>query len=422
MGPRLPTPLRSAVAVTVVALALLMLAIALARPQVAAIAAALLLGAALGRSRGGAAARAPGQVTVLAPGAATGPVTGPGEDPVAAAGVHRSTLVVTGGPVRVRIAAPHHPDQQALLGVGSYPVEMRTARTGPLAPLRVDAVALTPEGDGEQEVTTTWGERLVVEPSTLPVHDLAVPTHLTGLTGPHRSRRRGEGEDLHDIAPFATGDRLRSVDWRVTARLGTRDPRVGTQLYVRRRRADAEAAVVVVLDSRDDVGPEVATWAGGGAATSPQESTSLDLARQAAASYVRAAIERGDRAGFADLANRTAPVRPAGGRRQLDRIVQAIARCTPRGEPAPLVRAPQVTAGALLIVVSTFLDEAPAVAALEWGRLGHQVQCVDVLPRLRLAGVGGELALATRVLMLERSRRLQRLTAAGLRVRHWTPQ
>ena len=71
--------------------------------------------------------------------------------------------------------------------------------------------------------------------------------------------RPGDGMELRDIRPFQSGDRLRRVDWRVSLRAaaaagGTLAP--GT-LHVRERHAEADADLVLALDTRLDVGREV---------------------------------------------------------------------------------------------------------------------------------------------------------------------
>ncbi|MEK8229022.1 DUF58 domain-containing protein [Oerskovia sp. M15] len=131
---------------------------------------------------------------------------------------------------------------------------------------------------------------------------LPLPHQLDGLTGPHTTRRLGDGTELRDIHPFAPGDRLRRIDWRATAR---RSPRLET-LYVRRTHATAEATVVLVLDSRDEVGPDVTTWEERPAAHAPGDL--LDIARDAAASVAQTTLDGGDRVGLEDLGRVRRPV------------------------------------------------------------------------------------------------------------------
>src|SRR5674476_1666873 len=66
------------------------------------------------------------------------------------------------------------------------------------------------------------------------------------------------------------------------------------QLYVRRTMALGEAAVVLVVDSRDDVGPDPTTWSGI-RSIRPDDATSLDLARQAAMTVAEGYLAVGDR-------------------------------------------------------------------------------------------------------------------------------
>ncbi|WP_454300124.1 DUF58 domain-containing protein [Salana multivorans] len=395
--------IRSATAVAVVALGLLLAGVALGRPALVAVVAPLLV------------------VPITARRRPAEPVPGPPQlrierDPVP--GTHTTVLVPPSGETRVRVSLPGYPEVFALLAADPVAVTFESARTGVLPPLRVDSVPVTADGERESAPVTTFAPGLVVEPARRPVSSLPTPHHLVGSTGIHRSRRRGQGEDLLDIALFAPGDRLRSVDWRVTARRGTTNPLVGTQMWVRRHHADAEAVVVVVLDSRDDVGIDVRTWAGGQGSALTQP-TSLDVARQAAASYAQVYIEQGDRVAFADLGHRTRPLRPGAGRRHLERIVQAITRSSAVGEPGRLVRAPQVTTGALVVVVSTFLDEAAAAAATSWVRAGHPVLAVDVLPPTHLGSLSGAERVAARLVLAERRQRLRDLAATGISVEQW---
>ncbi|PWD50283.1 hypothetical protein C8046_06005 [Serinibacter arcticus] len=145
--------------------------------------------------------------------------------PDAPAGHHRGLLSVAGdgGDRRLRVAVPGYTSASALIAAGgTATADVRSARTGPLELFRVDHAGLD---DGvETPPAVVPALRVVVEPGTERLGLLPLPDQLVGLTGAHTSRRRGDGDDLHDIAPFRSGDRLRRIDWRVTARRGTTDP------------------------------------------------------------------------------------------------------------------------------------------------------------------------------------------------------
>ncbi|MCB0912727.1 MAG: hypothetical protein KDB60_14030, partial [Propionibacteriaceae bacterium] len=188
-------------------------------------------------------------------------------------------------------------------------------------------------------------------------------------------------------------------------------------LYVRRTFADGEAAVMLVVDSRDDIGADPRTWRRFGEQR-VDEPTSLDLARHAAASIARALVEHGDRVGLVDLALDARPLPPASGRRHLRRILHGLALSHPVGEPGARVRPPQVSADALIYLFTTALDDASAQLVRTWRGLGHPVVVIDTLPDVRPVS-DPRLAIAWRVVRMERQVRLDRLAAEGVPVVRW---
>jgi uncharacterized protein (DUF58 family) len=174
---------------------------------------------------------------------------------------------------------------------------------------------------------------------------------------------------------------------------------------------------VLVIDSRDDVGPDLHTWRG----TEPQrvdEPTSLDLARHAAASVASALITVGDRVGIEDLARRRRPLTPATGRRHLRRIVHALALAAPVGEPTKRVRPPQVPADSIVYLFTTLLDDAPLALVEQWTEQGIPVVVVDTLPAVQPVEER-HLRLAWQVTRMERADRKHFLTARGIPVLRW---
>ena len=333
--------------------------------------------------------------------------------------------------VGFRVGAPGHRPVECLLPArpGTYAVVMRTVRTGRREVFWLEQRVASPD--------RLWvippEERETLELTVLPTtHRLALaplPFRLAGLTGQHGSRRAGDGGDLHDIAPFAPGDRLRRIDWRVTARLNTGGPPIGSAagsarrpaistLYVRRTFATADATIMLVVDSRDEVGPRVATW-NDSSALGEREASSLDIARIAAASMARHYLDAGDRVGLEDLGRLRRPVPPAGGRRQLDRLVRRLALAQPAGEPTERKRVPRLPSGALIIVFSTLLDDDPARLAAHWRRSGNRVVVVDVLPQLVTADLGSRRMTAYRIVALERRDRIRQLSGNDVELVHW---
>src|SRR5699024_6698399 len=145
----------------------------------------------------------------------------------------------------------------------------------------------------------------------------------------------------------------------------------------------------------------------------------LDVAREAAASLARAYLAQGDRVGLEDLGLRRRPVRAGGGRRHLERITRRLALSAPEGSPRPRVRAPQVPSGALVVVLSTFLDDEAMAMALRWRHAGHRVVAVDVLPPVRGAQLTARVLMAYRMVSIRREDRLTALRRGGVDVAGW---
>jgi uncharacterized protein (DUF58 family) len=321
--------------------------------------------------------------------------------------------------VRLRIASRGFETAEVLVGVPerrTIELEALTARTGRQDFFRIDHVALGPDlvvvSDPEQLGPTP----LLLKPGADRVDSLPLPFQLQGLTGSHGSRRPGEGGEFRDVAEFTPGDRLRRIDWKSTARRGS--SRSGADLlYVRRTFATADAHVIIVVDPYDVVGPDVATWSTG--AILPQHATSLDIARVVAVSLARHYIEQGDRVGLVDLGKSRRLVLPAGGRRHFDRLVHHIAVAEAGTDATPHRRAPKIPGGALVVMLSSFLDDDPARLAALWRKHGHRVLAVDVLPYPLTDFLSPEAALAFRMVMMERADRIALMEMGGVDVVVW---
>lgn len=326
--------------------------------------------------------------------------------------------------LRIRVTAPGHRVLNALVAApdGDHRpigISIRTARTGRRPIFTVDHG----EEYGQHLVATTGDTAGPISITVLPradaLREVPLPYRLQGLTGPHDSRRAGDGNDLRDINLFTPGDRLRRIDWRVTARrAGGAGSGPITDLYVRRSYATADAAVMLVLDSRDEVGPDLTTW-NDSSAIAEDQPTSLDHARTAALTLARRYLQAGDRVGLEDLGRMRRPVPPAGGQRQLQRLTMRIALSEPEGEPRPRQRPPRLPSGALIIVCSTFLDDETGKLAQLWHGAGHRVLAVDVLPDLELRHAPQRLITAYRIIAMDRLDRLTALERSGVEVISW---
>ncbi|WP_418276866.1 DUF58 domain-containing protein [Isoptericola jiangsuensis] len=318
--------------------------------------------------------------------------------------------------LQVRVAAPGHRTVDLVVAAAPRRLDLRlaTVRTGPQPTFVADARGYGPGGATAEDPIRVGAPESLVLPATMPLGRVPLPSRLRGLTGPHVSRRLGDGGDLRDVHPFTPGDRLRRIDWRTTAR---RSPDLD-ELYVRRTYSTAEATTILVLDSRDDVGPDLRTWRGHGARRI-DEPTSLDLARHAAASVAKAVVDAGDRVGLEDLGRRRRPLPAAGGRRQLRRLQHGLAMTSPLGSPQRRLRPPQLPADAIVYLFSTLLDDESLHLVRTWREEGHRVVVVDTLPAVRPVAEE-HLRIAWRVTSMERDDRIAQMAAEGVLVVPWT--
>jgi uncharacterized protein (DUF58 family) len=242
--------------------------------------------------------------------------------------------------------------------------------------------------------------------SALPTPEL--PARAAGRVGAHRTRRPGDGSELLDIREFRPGDRIRRIDWRVSARQG--------RLHVRHTAIDADADLVLCLDTRWEVGPDLVAEQ-----DADTSAWSLGMSVTAAASLAQAYLRLGDRVAMVDLNLPARSVPPGTGSRHLLRMRWQLAGLMPdrnlRSRVAPAHLVPR---GAVTLVLSPFLDPQidDLVAAL--ARRQRDVIAVDVLPTPVLP-TGRGLRAATRLILAERDQRLARLVRLGVLVTPWDP-
>ena len=293
--------------------------------------------------------------------------------------------------------------------------EIAIVHSGPQELVRVDYVLVGSHGGVTTAPAVGPRSSRVIPPRILPLRRLPLPFRMFGLSGGHDSARPGDGGEFRDIGQFVPGDRLRRIDWRVTARRGQSPG----DLYVRRSFSTADATVLVVMDSRDEVAELITNRSSH--ALKYDSPTSLDLAREAASSIASAYIDAGDRVGFRDLARSTRVLAPAGGSAQLHRLLPAISRTRPFGAPQRRVRPPLIPAGALVYLLSTFLDNEAARMAELWRVAGHRVVVIDTLPPTPTEGLRREQVDALRIVRLEREARILALGSLGVDVIRWHP-
>jgi uncharacterized protein (DUF58 family) len=241
---------------------------------------------------------------------------------------------------------------------------------------------------------------------------LPVPRALAGMSGVHEARRAGDGGEFLEIRPFVAGDRLRRIDWKATARVARRPG----ELYVRRTYATSDASIAIVLDDGDDLAGLTGDWFT--ADPGLDAPRSLDIAREAAWSLASAYLDAGDQVSLHLLSRAGGTVPRGSGIRHRERLRAAIV-AVEAGRRLTRERTPRVVPGALIVVLSTFLDDDMVQLVELWRAAGHRVLAVDTLPRLRSERLTPEMATAARIVLGERADRLRAVTSAGADVLAW---
>ena len=100
---------------------------------------------------------------------------------------------------------------------------------------------------------------------------------IAGISGAHLSKMRGRGIDFEEFRPYQSGDDIRLIDWRVTARTG----RAVTKVF----REERERPVIIAVDQTHNM------YFGS------QTAFKSVIAAQAAALLCWRALDNGDRVG-----------------------------------------------------------------------------------------------------------------------------
>ena len=229
-----------------------------------------------------------------------------------------------------------------------------------------------------------------------------------GLVGAHRSARPGTGTELSGIRPFQPGDRLRRINWRVSARTDA--------LHVTTTRAEQDAGLLLVLDLFAEHGTAQGLHG---------TASSLDLTVRAAASLAEHAVRTGDRVALRPIGGRARSVPPGAGQRHLRRLLGTLVDVRTGSSPYDDVSHLDLRAGAgtTVVVLSPLLVDAVATTAANLVRRGLPTVVIDTLPPDARPDPGDAdpvlTDLAWRMRRLEREQVLPALAAIGCPVVAW---
>jgi uncharacterized protein (DUF58 family) len=252
----------------------------------------------------------------------------------------------------------------------------------------------------EQVVEPAIRVRVYPRPESVRALPRPAATHVGA--GNYVTRIRGEGLEFADLRPHVPGDRLRQVNWRVSARRG--------RLHVNEYHPERNADVVLFLDSFTDT-------ADGGGGT-------IDLTVRAAAALARAYLRTRDRVGIVGFGGVLRWVLPSTGTTQVYRILdslidtQVVASYAWRN--VAVIPGRTLPPNALVLALTPLTDARMRTALVDLRARGVDLAVVDVSPLPFVSPPRGELGdLTWRVWRLQREQVGSQYRSMGVPVVEW---
>jgi uncharacterized protein (DUF58 family) len=244
--------------------------------------------------------------------------------------------------------------------------------------------------------------RLKAYPRPVALRRLLEPMQTQAFAGSQVARVKGDGIEYADIREFVPGDRVRSINWRASARRHA--------LVVNERHPERNTDVVLFVDSFTDV-------RGAGRSL-------LEEAIRAAASLATKYLEQRDRVGLVGFGGVLRWLQPGMGASQRYRLVETMLETgvapTYTWRDVNIIPARTLPPAALVIALSPLVDPR-FVAALEdlrGRRFDVAVVELDPVPLVRRGRSDVERA-AYRLWLLDREGRRARLESRGIGVATW---
>jgi len=252
------------------------------------------------------------------------------------------------------------------------------------------------------ESTVGGLEALRVYPSVETLHTLVPPLETQVYVGNQRSRERSEGIEFADLREWAPGDRLRSINWRASARRNA--------LWVNQQHPERNTDVILFLDAFTDV-------------RSGTRGT-FDATVRAATSLAHRYLQRKDRVGVVSFGGYLSWLLPSSGTRQLYRLVDSLLEMNVvlsfASKGIDVLPPRSLPPKALVLAISPLLDARSAAALLDLRARGFDLVVIEVSPVAFVAAGGDEVSqLAYRLWKLTRESLRLRYEQAGVPVVEW---
>lgn len=252
------------------------------------------------------------------------------------------------------------------------------------------------------ERTIRRSSRLKAYPRAESLQRILPPRETQVFTGSEVARVKGDGIEYADLREYVPGDRLRSINWRASAR------RQG--FVVNEQHPERNTDVVLFVDSFADVRQ-------GGRST-------LDDAVRATGTLASRYLERRDRVGLVTFGGILRWLQPGMGLTQRLRLVETLLETgvepTYTWRDVNVLPARILPPKALVLGITPLLDERYVATIADLRARGFDVAVIEVDPVALVEPAPGELgSLAYRLWLLDREALRSRLARLGIPVARW---
>ena len=252
------------------------------------------------------------------------------------------------------------------------------------------------------EATLESSLRLKAYPTPITLRRLLAPVQTQAFAGSEVARVKGDGVEYADIRDFVPGDRVRSINWRASARR--------RELVVNERHPERNTDVVLFVDSFVEV-----RGAGHGV---------LEDAVRAAAALATRYLERRDRVGLVSFGGVLRWLQPSMGTTQRYRLIETMLETgvepTYTWRDVNLIPARILPPASLVLALTPLIDPRFVVALEDLRGRRYDVAAVEVdpVPHVQPGRTLVERQ-AYRLWLLEREVNRSRLQRRGIGVATW---
>ncbi len=191
------------------------------------------------------------------------------------------------------------------------------------------------------------------------VHIKSSRTVNTIMAGRYKSVFRGSGIEFEEVRDYAPGDDVKSIDWKVSARLG--------KPFIKLYREERESIVILLIDM--SASHKFGTFSG----------LKLEKAAEIASVLAFSAIKNNDKTGaifFTDKVEKYIP--PKKGSAHVWRLIKEIFTFDPEGKKTDISSALDYFAkvtkkSSLCFIISDFIDNGNYIKNLKTARQKHEI-------------------------------------------------